>query len=185
MIDEVTKELKDGIDKSLDALRKELAKVRTGRAHPGILDRIRVDYYGVPTPIAQMASVGVPDANLLTVKPWDKSQVQSVERAIRDGDLGLNPQVDGDLIRIPIPPLTEERRKEMVKLCRRHGEETRIAVRKHRRDAIDMLEELVAEGEVGEDDAERGKRKVEDLVTEAIKLVDKVVGDREAQIMEG
>jgi ribosome recycling factor len=185
MIDDVTQELKAGIDKSTDALRKELAKVRTGRAHPSILDRIRVDYYGVPTPIAQMASVGVPDGNLLTVKPWDKSQVQVVERAIRDGDLGLNPQVDGDLIRIPIPPLTEERRKEMVKLCRRHSEEAKIAIRKHRREAIDMLDELVAEGEVGEDDAERGRKKVEEIMTDAIKAVDKIVGDREGQIMEG
>lgn len=184
MIDDVLQELEAGIEKSMDSLRRELSKVRTGRAHPSILDRIRVDYYGVPTPIGQMANIGVPDASLLTVKPWEKGQVQAIDKAIRDSDLGLNPQVDGDLIRIPIPPLTEERRKEMVKLTKRNGEEAKIAIRKHRRDAMDMLAELVKEGEVSEDDADRGKKRVEDVVAEAVKKVDKVVTERDAQIME-
>jgi ribosome recycling factor len=184
MIDEVLEELKSGIEKTLDVLRKDLAKVRTGRAHPSILDRIRVDYYGTPTPIHQMANVGVPDASLLTVRPWEKKQVQAIERAIRDSDLGLNPQVDGDLIRIPIPALTEERRKEMTKLTKRAGEDAKIAIRKHRRDAIDMLEELDKDGEVSADDADRGKKKVEDIVADQVKAVDKIVGDKEAQILE-
>lgn len=184
MIDDVLQELEAGIEKSMDALRRELSKVRTGRAHPSILDRIRVDYYGTQTPIGQMANIGVPDASLLTVKPWEKGQVSAIDKAIRDSDLGLNPQVDGDLIRIPIPPLTEERRKEMVKLTKRNGEEAKIAIRKHRRDAMDMLAELVKEGEVSEDDADRGKKKVEDITAEAVKKVDKVVTERDAQIME-
>jgi ribosome recycling factor len=184
MIDEVLGELKEGIDKTLEALRRELGKVRTGRAHPSILDRIRVDYYGVPTPISQMANIGVPDASLLTVKPWERSQLQAIDRAIRDGDLGLNPQSDGEILRIPIPPLTEERRREMVKLTKRNGEEAKIALRKHRREALDMLAEAVKEGMVSEDEAERGKKKVEELVAETVKKVDKVVAERDSQIME-
>jgi ribosome recycling factor len=183
MIDDVLREMKDGVEKTLDSLRRELSKVRTGRAHPSILDRIRVDYYGVPTPISQMANIGVPDGSLLTVKPWEKSQVHNIDKAIRDSDLGLNPQVDGDLLRIPIPPLTEERRKEMVKLTKRCGEEAKIAIRKHRRDALDMLEELVKEGEVSEDDGKRGEKKLEDAITDAIKKVDTTVQERESQIM--
>ena len=184
MIDDVVKDLEESIDKTLDALRRELSKVRTGRAHPSILDRVRVDYYGTPTPISQMANIGVPDASLLTIKPWEKNQLAAIDRAIRDSDLGLNPQSDGEIIRVPIPPLTEERRKEMVKLTKKNGEEAKIAIRKHRRDAMDLLSEAVKDGDVGEDDAERGKKKVEEVVAEGVKLVDKVVADRDAQIME-
>jgi ribosome recycling factor len=184
MIDDVIKELESSMDKSLDSLKRELSKVRTGRAHPSILDGVRVDYYGVQTPISQMANVGVPDASLLTVKPYDRSQTNTIDKAIRDANLGLNPQVDGDLIRIPIPPLTEDRRKEMVKLTKRHGEEAKIVIRKHRRDAMDMLGEGIKEGEISEDDGERAKKKVEEKVSDAIKHVDKIVADRESQIME-
>jgi ribosome recycling factor len=184
MIDDVLADLNDSIEKSFEALRRELAKVRTGRAHPSILDRVRVDYYGVSTPISQMANVGVPDASLLTVKPWEKSQVQAIDKAIRDSGLGLNPQADGDLIRIPIPPLTEDRRKEMVKLTKKNGEETKVAIRKHRRDAMDMLSEATKEGEVREDDSDRAKKKVEEIVAEAVKQIDQAVAERDAQIME-
>lgn len=184
MIDDILQELQDGIAKSLDSLRRELSKVRTGRAHPSILDRIRVDYYGVQTPISQMANIGVPDGSMLTVKPWEKTQVQTIEKAIRESDLGLNPQVAGDFIRIPIPPLTEERRKEMVKLTKKNGEEAKIAVRKHRRDAMDFLADGQKEGEIREDDADRGKKKVEEVVAAEVKNVDKIVAERESQIME-
>jgi ribosome recycling factor len=184
MIDDVLKDLDESIEKTVDALRRDLSKVRTGRAHPSILDRVRVDYYGVQTPISQMANVGVPDASLLTIKPWEKTQLSAIDRAIRDSDLGLNPQMDGEIIRVPIPPLTEERRKEMVKLTKKNGEEAKIAIRKHRRDALDMLSEAVKDGDVGEDDAERAKKKVEEVVADGGKLIDKVVADREAQIME-
>jgi ribosome recycling factor len=184
MIDDVLKELEDGIQKSIEALQRELAKVRTGRAHPSILDSVRVDYYGTPTPINQMAHVGVPDASLLTVKPFDKTQANAIDKAIRDANLGLNPQVDGDLIRIPIPPLTEERRKEMVKLAKKNSEEAKIAIRHHRREAMDMLADATKEGEISEDEEARAKKKVEDVVGKQIKTVDKIVDDREAQIME-
>ncbi len=184
MIAEVLDELQTGTEKTLEALRRDLSKVRTGRAHPSILDRVRVDYYGTLTPLSQMANIGMPDASLLTVKPWEKSQVQAIDKAIRDSDLGLNPQIDGPIIRIPIPPLTEERRKEMVKLTKRTGEEAKIGIRQHRRDAMDMLSEASKEGVVSEDDADRAKKKVEENVSEAVKRVDKIVAERDAQIME-
>jgi len=183
MIEEVMKELQESLDKAIAALRRELSKVRTGRAHPSILDRIRVDYYGVPTPISQMATVAVPDARMLTVRPWERTQVKAVEKAIRESDLGLNPQVDAELIRIPIPALTEERRKEMVKLTKRHGEESKVAIRKHRRDALSMLADLAKEGEVSEDQAERARKKAEDLIADKTKEVDRIVAEREGDIM--
>lgn len=184
MIDDIMQELEGGIEKSVDALRRELAKVRTGRAHPSILDSVRVDYYGTQTPLSQMANVGVPDASLLSVKPFDKTQGPAIDKAIRDANLGLNPQVDGDLIRIPIPPLTEERRKDMVKLTKRNSEDAKIAIRKHRRDAMDMLADATKEGEISEDDETRAKKRVEEIVAAHIKAVDKIVDEREAQIME-
>lgn len=184
MIDEVLEDLDDNLGKAIAALRRELSKVRTGRAHPSILDRIRVDYYGQMTPLSQMSTVTVPDARLLMVKAWERGQVKAIDKAIRESELGLNPQVDGDLIRIPIPPLTEERRKEMVKLTKRAAEEGKVAIRKHRRDAMTMLNDLQKEGEVSEDDAERARKKVEEVVTEKVKDVDRVVGEREKDIME-
>ncbi len=184
MIDDVVAELNDGIEKSFEALRRELSKVRTGRAHPSILDRVRVDYYGTPTPISQMAQMGVPDASMLTIKPWEKTQLQAIDKAIREAGLGLNPQVDGEIVRVPIPPLTEDRRKDMVKLTKRTGEDAKISVRQHRREAMDMLAAATKEGEISEDDEGRAKKKVEEIVSEAIKRVDKTVSDRESQIME-
>jgi ribosome recycling factor len=184
MIDDVMAELDDGCGKTLEALQRELSKVRTGRAHASILDGIRVDYYGVPTPIGQMANVSVPDPQMLMVRPWEKTQGQAIDKAIRDSDLGLNPQVDGELIRIPIPALTEERRKEMVKLAKKHGEDAKVAIRKHRRDAMDMLSEATKEGEIGEDDGERAKKKVEEVVAARVKKVDEIVTDKEADIMQ-
>ncbi|MEM1031319.1 MAG: ribosome recycling factor [Myxococcota bacterium] len=184
MIDDVVTDLKGSIEKSFEALRRELAKVRTGRAHPSILDRVRVDYYGTPTPIAQMAQLGVPDASMLTIKPWEKTQLRAIDKAIRDAGLGLNPQVDGEIVRVPIPPLTEDRRKDMVKLTKRTGEDAKISIRQHRRDAMDLLAVATKDGDISEDDEGRGKKKVEEVVAEAIKRVDKTVGDREAQIME-
>jgi ribosome recycling factor len=184
VIDDVIQELTDGIAKSIEALRRELAKVRTGRAHPSILDRVRVDYYGTLTPLSQMANIGAPDGSMLTVKPWEKSQAQAIDKAIREASLGLNPQMSGDMIRIPIPPLTEDRRKELVKQTKRDGEDGKIAIRKHRRDALDMLTSLQKDGDISEDDSDRGKKRVEELVASRVKDVDNVVSDRESQIME-
>jgi ribosome recycling factor len=184
MVNEVLSELKADMQKVIEKLKGELTRVRTGRANLAMLDSIRVDYYGVPTPLAQMATIAVPDARLLTVRAWERTQVKAIDKAIRESELGLNPQVDGELIRIPIPALTEERRKEMVKQTKRHGEEGKVAIRKHRRDALALLTELADEGEVSEDDAERARKKVEDLITERNKEIDRIVTEREKDIME-
>ncbi|MCA9630357.1 MAG: ribosome recycling factor [Myxococcales bacterium] len=184
MIDEVLSELAVAINKAHEALKRDLAKLRTGRANSGMLDGIRVDYYGQSTPISQMASVGVPEPRMITVKPWEKNQVQAIERAIRESDLGFNPQTDGDLIRIPIPPLSEERRKDLAKLAKRNGEDCKVAIRKARHDAIDMLSDLKNEGEIGEDDQERAKKKVEEVVGGGVATVDQLVTAREKDIME-
>jgi ribosome recycling factor len=184
MLDEVFKELRAGIEKAIEALRRDLSKVRTGRAHAGMLDSLRVDYYGVATPINQMANVSVPEPRLITVKPWEKGQVKAIEKAIRESDLGLNPQTDGEIIRLPIPPLTEERRRDMVKLTKKHGEECKVAVRKHRRDANEMIQSLDKDGDVSGDDADRALKKVEEVVAEGIKLIDQVIAAKEKDILE-
>ena len=184
MVDDVIKEMRASSEKAIEALRRDLAKVRTGRAHPSMLDGIRIDYYGTPTPLGQMASVAVPEPRLLTVKPWDKGQVKAIDKAIREGDLGLNPQVDGDLIRIPIPALTEERRKDLVKVIRKNGEECKVALRKHRRDANEMIDSLSKDGDISEDDGDRGKKKVEDVMAEVTKNVDTLIAAKEKDLLE-
>jgi ribosome recycling factor len=184
MIDDVIKDLSASIRSAHEALKRDLSKLRTGRATAAMLDNVRVDYYGTLTPLAQMANVNVPEPRLLTVKPWDKSQVKAVEKAIRDGDLGLNPQADGDLIRIPIPPLNEERRKELVKVARKSGEECKVAIRKVRHDALDMLSEAEKEGELSADEVDRGKKKVEETVSEGTKQVDAILAHKEKDILE-
>ncbi|WP_437586839.1 ribosome recycling factor [Sorangium sp. So ce1000] len=184
MLEDVIKELREGIEKAIEALRRDLAKVRTGRANAAMLDGIRVDYYGVPTPIVQMATVSVPEPRLISVKPWEKNQVKAIEKAIRESDLGLNPQVDADLIRLPIPPLTEERRKEMVKLTKKNGEDCKVAIRKHRRDANEMIDSLEKDGDVSGDEADRAKKKVDDVVAEGTRQVDAVIAGKEKDILD-
>lgn len=184
MLEDVLSELRAGIDKSIDALRRDLARVRTGRANAAMLDAVRVDYYGVPTPIAQMATIGIPEPRLITIKPWEKGQTKAIDKAIRECDLGLNPQTDGELIRIPIPALTEERRREMVKLTKKNGEDAKVAIRKHRRDANEMIDSLDKDGDVSKDDADRAKKKVEDIVAEGIAQTDKVIAAKEKDILE-
>lgn len=184
MVEEVIAELEAGIVKAQEALRRDLAKLRTGRAHPAMLDSIRADYYGTPTPLAQMANVSVPEPRMLTVKPWDKSAIQAVDKAIRESDLGLNPQTDGDLIRVPIPALSEERRRDLVKVAKRTGEDCKIAVRKARHEAIGMLNELKKEGDLSEDEAERAKKRVEDVVGAAGQAIDSVIQSKEKEILQ-
>jgi ribosome recycling factor len=183
MIDEVLAELKQAIEKAKDGLRRQLGKLRTGRAHPSMLDTLRVDYYGSSTPIGQMATVNVPEPRLITVKPWDRSQVQAVERALRESDLGLNPQVDGELIRIPIPALSEERRKELVKVAKKDGEECKVGVRKARHEANDMLAEIEKEGGASADDVDRARKKVEEIVAEGVSAIEQIVHQKEKEIL--
>jgi ribosome recycling factor len=184
MIDDVQKELVSSIAKAVEVLRRELSKLRAGRAHPSLLEGVRVDYYGTMTPLSQMAHINVPEPRLLTIKPWDKSAMKSVEKAIREADLGLNPQPDGDILRVPLPPLTEERRKEFVKIARKYGEECKVTVRKARHDALDMLKTIESDGGASADDVDRGKKKAEETVADATKQVDGVVSAKEKDIRE-
>ena len=183
MIEEILSELKQGIEKAKDALRRELTKLRTGRAHPGMLENLRVEYYGQTTPISQMATVSVPEPRLLTVKPWDKSQVQAIDKAIRESDLGLNPQVDKELIRIPIPALSEERRKDLVKIAKKQGEECKVAVRKARHEALDLLNDVEKDGGASRDEVDRARKKAEEIVSESGAAVDQIVAAKEKEIL--
>lgn len=184
MIDETLEELKDAIAKAQDSLKRELGKLRTGRASADMLESIRVDYYGSPTPINQMASVTVPEARLLVIKPWDRSAISLIEKAIQTSPLELNPQNDGEIIRIPIPSLTEERRRDIVKVARDYGEKCRVAIRAARHDAKDILETLKKEGEAGEDEVDRAMKKLESIVSEGTAKADEIVGRKEKDIME-
>jgi ribosome recycling factor len=184
MLDDVQKELATSITKAHEALKRELTKLRAGRANPSLLDNIRVDYYGTPTPLSQMAHVNVPEPRLITVKPWDKSQIKAVEKALRESDLGLNPQVDGDLVRIPLPPLTEERRREFVKIAKKYGEECKVTIRKARHEALDMLNQMETDGDASADDVDRAKKKVEEIVGDGSKQVESMIASKEKDIME-
>ena len=184
MLDDVQKELATSITKAHEALKRELTKLRAGRANPSLLDNIRVDYYGTPTPLSQMAHVNVPEPRLITVKPWDKSQIKAVEKALRESDLGLNPQTDGDLVRIPLPPLTEERRREFVKIAKKYGEECKVTIRKARHEALDMLNQMETDGDASADDVDRAKKKVEEIVGDGSKQVESMIAGKEKDIME-
>ncbi len=186
MLDEVNKTMKEAVDKAHQALGRDLARLRTGRANLALLDGIRADYYGQPTPLSQMASISVPEPRLIVIRPWDKAGLQAVEKAILTSNLGLTPNNDGEFLRIPIPPLTEERRKELVKIARKHAEECKIAIRHARRDANEMLDSLKDDDDtsISEDDAIRGKKHVQELTDEGIKKVDEIVVRKEEDIME-
>lgn len=184
MIDEILEDLQASIGKAHEALKRDLGKLRTGRASAALLDGIRVDYYGVPTPINQMANVTVPEARMLMVKPWEKGVSKAIEKAIVEAGLGLNPQSDGDLLRIPMPALTEERRKDLVKLAKKSGEECKIAIRKSRHEAKDMLDGLVQSGDSGEDDVTRAMAKLEEIVKGGTSQVDDIVAKKEKDILE-
>ncbi|QQR90119.1 MAG: ribosome recycling factor [Myxococcales bacterium] len=184
MINETHDQLQKDIEKAHEALRRELAKLRTGRANPDLLDSIRVDYYGSPTPLSQMANIGVPEPRMLTVQPWDKSQIKAIEKAIMESGLGLNPQNDGELIRLPMPQLNEERRRELVKFAKKFGEDCRVSIRAARHAAKDTLETLKKEKEAGEDEVERAQKKVEEIVQAGTSKVDDIVARKEKDILE-
>lgn len=171
------------MDKSVEALKHDLAKIRTGRAHTGLLDHIHVDYYGAQVPLAQVANVGLGDARTITVQPWEKKMVPVVEKAIRDSDLGLNPATSGDVIRVPMPPLTEERRKELTKIVRHEGENAKVAVRNLRRDAIAHLKEMLKKKEVPEDEERRAQDDIQKLTDRHVAEIDKLVAEKEKDIM--
>jgi ribosome recycling factor len=184
MIDEIVSAAEDGMKKAVDAFKRDLAKVRTGRANLSMLDGIKVEYYGTPTPLNQVATLNIADARLITVKPWDKSLIPVIDKAIRGSDLGLNPVSDSELVRLPIPALTQERRKELVKVLKKMTEDARVAVRAARRDGNDMLKDAFAEGEVSEDDQHNGQKKIQELTDKYVASVDQISAAKEKETME-
>lgn len=184
MIDDVTKDARDRMDKSLESLKHELAKIRTGRAHPSLLEHVTVSYYGAETALNHAASINVTDARTLSVTPFDKSMVGEIEKAIRDSDLGLNPATVGETIRVPLPALTEDRRKELIKVVRHEAEQARVAVRNIRRDANQTLKELTREKEITEDDERRAEERVQKLTDEHIAGIDKLLEQKEQDLLE-
>ena len=182
-IADVKKNTDQRMHKSIDTLKADLAKVRTGRAHVGILDHVQVDYYGNPTLLTQVANVTLIDARTIGVQPWEKKMIAVVEKAIREADLGLNPATQGDMIRVPTPPLTEERRKEMVKLVKSEAEDAKIAIRNIRRDANEALKKLLKDKACSEDDERRAQDDVQKLTDRFVSEVDKLVADKEKEVL--
>jgi ribosome recycling factor len=183
MIADVKKTAEQKMQKSLEALKVDLGKVRTGRAHTGILDHVMVDYYGNPTPINQVANVNLVDSRTIGVQPWEKNMIGKVEKAIRDSDLGLNPSTQGDLIRVPMPPLTEERRKELIKVVKGEAENAKVAMRNVRRDANTHLKDLVKDKAISEDDERRAQDDIQKLTDRYIAEVEKALQTKEADLM--
>ena len=183
MIADVKKSAEQKMHKTLEALKTDLGKVRTGRAHSGLLEHIMVDYYGTPTPLKQLANMSVPDARTIAVTPYEKRMAPVIEKAIRDSDLGLNPSTTGELVRVPMPPLTAERRKELTKVVKHEAENAKVAVRNVRRDANTHLKELVKDKKISEDDERRGQDEVQKLTDRYIAEIDKVLHAKEADLM--
>ena len=184
MIDSIYDETRESMGKSVEALKNELSRMRTGRASLSILDGIKVDYYGTLTPLNQMATLAVPESRLITIQPWDASVIGDIEKAILKSDLGLTPSSDGKIIRISIPQLTEERRKELVKVVHKVCEEHKVSVRNFRRDANDLLKSMKKEGEISEDDAFKAQDQVQKITDEHIQLIDECYKEKEKEILE-
>ena len=184
MVEDVLSETETGMKKAIDAFNHELAKVRTGRANLSLLDGVKVDYYGTPTPLNQVASLNVADARLITIKPWEKNMLPVIEKAIQSSDLGLNPVTDSELVRLPIPPLTQERRRDLVKLIKKMTEEARVAVRGARRDANEMLKDAEKDKEISEDESKGGHKRIQELTDKYVAVVDEVGANKEKEIME-
>ncbi|MEO8213153.1 MAG: ribosome recycling factor [Myxococcales bacterium] len=184
MLNDVIKELQANLDKGIEAFKRDLSKVRTGRANLAILDGVRVDYYGTPTPLNQIASMNVADPRLITIKPWERSLIPEIEKAIRSGQLGLNPNSDGELVRLPMPALTQERRQELVKVVKKMAEEGKVALRAARRDANEMLKGLLKDGGITEDDERNGLKKVQETTDKAVTNVEQILAKKESEILE-
>lgn len=184
MIADVKAKASSGMKKALEAFKRDLSKVRTGRASLAVLDDIRVDYYGTPTPLNQVGTLAVPEPRLITIQPWEKNLIGEIEKAILKADLGLNPSSDGQLVRLVFPPLTEERRKEMVKQVKRMGEDAKVAVRTVRREANDTLKKLEKDKEITEDELKRGEKDVQDVTDDYVARVDQVIAEKEKDLME-
>ncbi|MEM1112430.1 MAG: ribosome recycling factor [Pseudomonadota bacterium] len=184
MIDDIKVEAKERMEKSLEALGHNFNKIRTGRAHPSLLDGLKVEYYGADTPLNQVANVTIEDARTLSLTAWDKSMIPDIEKAIMKSDLGLNPATAGEVIRIPMPMLTEETRKGYIRQARQEAESARVSVRNARRDAMGMLKELVKEKEIGEDDERRGQDEVQKLTDSFVSRIEKMLEEKESDLLE-
>jgi ribosome recycling factor len=182
-IADIKKQATEKMAKSVETLKHDLSKVRTGRAHTGLIDHLRVDYYGAETPINQVASVTLSDGRTIAIQPFDKKMVQAVEKAIRDSDLGVNPATSGDVIRVPMPPLTEERRKELAKIVKHEGENAKVAVRNIRRDAMTHVKALLKDGEVSEDDDKRAEKEIQAMTDKSVADIDRLVGEKEKDLL--
>ncbi|HEX2658703.1 MAG TPA: ribosome recycling factor [Polyangia bacterium] len=184
MLNDVLKDLQANLDKGIEAFKRDLTKVRTGRANLAILDGVRVDYYGTPTPLNQVASLNVADPRLITIKPWERNLIPEIEKAVRSAQLGLNPSSDGELVRLPMPALTQERRQELVKLVKKMAEEGKVALRAARRDSNEMLKELLKDGGITEDDERNGLKKVQETTDKAVAKIDEILAKKEGEILE-
>lgn len=184
MIENIVKGAGQRMDKTIEAFKLELSKIRTGRAHPSLLDHVTVDYYGTKTPLTQAANVSVEDARTLSVTAWDKSMVQTIEKAILESDLGLNPNTSGTVLRIPLPPLSEERRRDLIKVTKSEAENSRVAVRNIRRDAISNLKDLVKKKEISEDDERKAEDQVQKATDTRVKKIDEILADKEREMLE-
>ncbi|HUH00282.1 MAG TPA: ribosome recycling factor [Gammaproteobacteria bacterium] len=184
MLQEIRKDADERMSKSVESLRGELKKLRTGRAHTSLLDHITVEYYGTEVPLSQVANIGIEDSRTLTITPWERQMVQTVEKAIMTSDLGLNPNTAGSVIRVPLPPLTEERRRDMGKVVRHEGENAKVAIRNIRRDSLHQVKELLKEKEITEDEDHRAHDDIQQLTDKYIDLVDKVVAEKEQELLE-
>lgn len=177
-------ELKSKMEKTVEKLKSDFSKIRTGRAHTGILDHLSVDYYGTNTPLSQMANITLGDNVTINVQPYDKTQISAIEKTIRDSDLGLNPAVNGDLIRVPMPPLTEERRRDLIKVIKSEGENSKVAIRNIRRDGNDELKKQLKEKLISEDDEKRDQAKIQSLTDDFIKTIDSLIAAKEKDLLE-
>lgn len=177
-------ELKSKMEKTVEKLKSDFSKIRTGRAHTGILDHLSVDYYGTNTPLSQMANITLGDNVTINVQPYDKTQISTIEKSIRDSDLGLNPAVNGDLIRVPMPPLTEERRRDLIKVIKSEGENSKVAIRNIRRDGNDDLKKQLKEKLISEDDEKRDQAKIQTLTDDFIKTIDSLIAAKEKDLLE-
>lgn len=184
MIEETLFEAEEKMERAVEHAREELAAIRTGRATPAMFSRIVIDYYGAPTPLPQMASIAIPEPRMVLIKPHDPTQLKAMEKAIRDSDLGVNPNNEGNQLRLLIPPMTEERRREMIKVARHKGEEAKIAIRNVRRKAKEELDRLVKDGEVGEDEGRRAEKELDDLTHRFVSVIDEILKNKEAELLE-
>lgn len=184
MLENVYKAIKDKMQKTTELLSLELSKIRTARANPAILDEVKVNYYGSTVPLKQVASISAPESRMLMVQPWDRNAMPEIEKAIQKAEIGLNPIIEGNLIRLPIPALTEDRRKELARLCHKLSEDTKIAVRNIRREGNDQIKKLEKDKKITEDDSEKGNKKIQELTDEFIKTIDSLFSKKEKEILE-